>query len=125
MSNFDKVKEFNEAFDVPQSENIQRNILEENPTLVKRRLALINEETCELNEAIKQNDFTEVIDALADILYVVYGAGASFGINLDHAYDIVHKSNMSKLCKTEEEAKETVEWYKNEYNKEIEKWKKK
>ena len=72
VSNFDKVKEFNNAFDVPQSSVIQRNILEENPTLVKRRLDLINEETCELNEAIKQNNFTEVIDALADILYVVY-----------------------------------------------------
>ena len=56
--------------------------------------------------------FVETIDALADILYVVYGAGASFGIDLDKAFDIVHKSNMSKLCISEKEAIETVEWYK-------------
>ena len=57
----------------------------------------------------------ETIDALSDILYVVYGAGSSFGINLDVAFDMVHQSNMSKLCRNEEVAKMTVEWYKKEY----------
>ena len=54
---------------------------------------------------------TEVIDALGDILYVVYGAGVTFGINLDEAFRIVHESNMSKLCKNEKEAKESVAYY--------------
>jgi len=54
---------------------------------------------------------TEVIDALSDILYVVYGAGASFGIDLDETFDIVHKSNMSKSCKSEEQAIRSVENY--------------
>ena len=58
----------------------------------------------------------ETIDALADILYVVYGAGASFGIDLDKAFDIVHRSNMSKLCQTEEDAIETVRIYKEKYD---------
>ena len=65
-----------------------------------------------LNSGIKDKDFTEVIDALGDILYVVYGSGSSFGIDLDKAFDLIHKSNMTKLCKSEEEAIQTVEWYK-------------
>merc|ERR1712232_474376 len=58
-------------------------------------------------------DMVETVDALGDILYVVYGAGGAFGINLDQAFDLIHKSNMTKLCKTEDEAKETVQWYKD------------
>merc|ERR1719271_2167097 len=64
---------------------------------------------------MKDKDMVETVDALGDILYVVYGAGGAFGINLDQAFDLIHKSNMTKLCKTEEEAKETVEWYKKNY----------
>lgn len=79
---------------------------------MKLRLSLIEEEIKELEEAVEQNNFIEIIDALADILYVTYGAGCSFGINLDTSFDIVHSSNMTKLCKNENEAKETVEWYK-------------
>lgn len=111
MSNFKKVIDFNEAFGVTVNSTPHQTVFEDDKSLVKLRLSLINEEVKELNEAVDNKDFVETIDALADILYVVYGAGASFGIDLDKAFNIVHDSNMSKLCKTEEEAKETVEWY--------------
>ena len=111
MSNFEKVIEFNKSFGVPVFDTPQKTITEDDPKLTKLRLDLILEETKELQEAIMTHDFTEIVDALSDILYVVYGAGASFGIDLDKAFDIVHRSNMSKLCVTEDEAKETVQWY--------------
>lgn len=112
MSNFQKVVDFNNAFGVTVKDETHQTVFEDDQSLVKLRLGLVNEEVKELNEAVENHDFVETIDALADILYVVYGAGASFGIDLDKAFNIVHDSNMSKLCKTEEEAKETVEWYK-------------
>ncbi|AYV78335.1 MAG: phosphoribosyl-ATP pyrophosphohydrolase [Edafosvirus sp.] len=112
MTNFEKVVDFNKSFGVTIHETPQHNIFTNDPKLVKFRYDLIAEEVSELSDAIKQNNFVEVTDALSDILYVVYGAGASFGIDLDKAFDIVHRSNMSKLCQTEDEAKETVEWYK-------------
>ena len=220
MTNFTKVVDFNKSFGIPVSSVPLIHILKENPKLTNLRLSLIQEEVQELLDAFNQKDFVEVIDALTDILYVVYGAGASFGvnmdrefreyfielrgnmdnnlsnyqivkkytkdnldleipntiinlfttkmesssldnvyntrnrissytqyldksiqehnfiqavdclvrllhhtyslgillgINLDQSYQIVHSSNMSKLCKTEEKAQETVEWYlKNE-----------
>ena len=114
-TNFEKVIEFNDGFGVPVNNTVQKDIFEQNPDLVKLRLDLILEEVTELKEAIDTHDMTETIDALADILYVVYGAGASFGINLDKAFDIVHKSNMSKLCETEEDAIKTVLIYKENY----------
>ena len=61
------------------------------------RINLINEELEEFKEAIKNKDLKEVADALTDILYVTYGAGHSFGINLDNCFEEVQKSNMSKL----------------------------
>ena len=82
-----------------------------NEQLTSFRMALIDEEVEELREALINKDRVEVIDALSDILYVVYGAGKTFGIDLDKSFDIVHESNMSKFCKTEEEAKETVKYY--------------
>ena len=63
------------------------------------RISLINEELEEFKEAIKNNDLKEAIDALTDILYVTYGAGHAFGVNLDQCFDEVQKSNMSKLGK--------------------------
>jgi predicted HAD superfamily Cof-like phosphohydrolase len=114
-TNFEKVIDFNKSFGVPVEEKLNKTIFDTNAKLVEYRTSLINEEVGELNQAVKDKDMKETIDALADILYVVYGMGASLGIDLDRAYNIVHDSNMSKLCKTEEEAKETVEWYlKNE-----------
>ena len=114
-TNFQKVVEFNDGFGVPVSDSIQTNIFKENPNLVRLRLELISEEFKELIDATKEHDMVETIDALADILYVVYGAGASFGIDLNRAFDIVHRSNMSKLCMTEEDAIETVRIYKEKY----------
>ena len=61
------------------------------------RLSLIEEELNELKDAIQNNNLVEVADALTDILYVTYGAGHAFGINLDECFDEVQKSNMSKL----------------------------
>ena len=65
--------------------------------IVKLRQELIKEELDELNQAIKEKDIKEVADALTDILYVTYGAGHAFGIDLDQCFDEVQKSNMSKL----------------------------
>ena len=111
MSNFQKVVEFNKTFGVPVYDNIQSEVFTQQPELVKLRLELIREEVQELEEAVKNKDMAETIDALSDILYVVYGAGASFGINLDQTFDMVHTSNMSKTCNTEKEAIETMQWY--------------
>jgi len=116
MSNFDKVIEFNKSFNVPIFNSPQHNITKNNTKLTKLRLDLITEEVQELTDAIKQDNFIEIVDALADILYVVYGAGCSFGIDLDKAFDLVHQSNMSKLCKTKEIAIKTVQWYKTHNN---------
>jgi predicted HAD superfamily Cof-like phosphohydrolase len=65
--------------------------------IVQLRIDLIQEELNELKDAITSNDIIEVADALTDILYVTYGAGHSFGINLDKCFDEVQDSNMSKL----------------------------
>ena len=65
------------------------------------RISLINEELEEFKEAIKNNDLKEAIDALTDILYVTYGAGHAFGVNLDKCFDEVQRSNMSKLDNNE------------------------
>ena len=61
------------------------------------RINLINEELEELKDAIKNNDLKETIDALTDILYVTYGAGHAFGVDLDKCFEEVQNSNMSKL----------------------------
>jgi predicted HAD superfamily Cof-like phosphohydrolase len=115
LTNFQKVlNEFNVAFGVSNNSTPQLDLFDTNPELVKYRLSLINEEAKELNEAISNKDFIETIDALSDILYVVYGAYSAFGIDADKAFELVHRSNMSKLCLTEEEAKQTVESYKND-----------
>jgi len=98
------------VFDKPQMD-----IFDADPKTVDLRLKLIKEEVQELADAMREKDMVETIDALGDILYVVYGAGGALGLNLDRAFDLVHKSNMTKLCKTEEEAKETVEWYKKNF----------
>lgn len=203
LSSFRKVCDFNLTFGLPHYNSINSSLYKSNPKLINLRLSLIREEIGELNDAFNNNDFIEVIDALADILYVVYGAGSSFGIdldselqknniiwdtnltdyenylsrfqplegitrenfntydqlktnlatfdnylnsldnklnleleldicinelismialsykmgimmgiNLDRAFNIVHTSNMSKVCPTEEQAQKTVKWYK-------------
>lgn len=116
MSNFEKVRDFNLQFGVPSFDHPQLDIFTQNPQLIQLRMNLIREEMAELEEAVHNHDYTETIDALSDILYVVYGMGVSIGMNMDNAFDIVHCSNMSKLCKTEEEAQATVAWYTEQYS---------
>jgi hypothetical protein len=90
----------------------QLELLKNDDALRKLRLDLIDEEVKELHEACDNDDFVEVIDACGDILYVVFGMCATYGININEAFNIIHKSNMTKFCVSEEEAQETVEWYK-------------
>jgi len=114
-SNFRKVAEFHQCAGHPVNNSHQLSIFNDKPERVALRLKLILEEVHELEDAVKQKNFTEVIDALCDITYVVNGMGLEFGIDLDKAFDIVHRSNMTKFCKDENEAIETVEWYKKQY----------
>jgi len=93
MSNFEKVKNFMKTFG--QSVKNKAEFPEEK--VIKLRSDLIKEELAELEEAIKEKDLIEIADALTDILYVTYGAGTAFGIDLDKCFDEVHNSNMSKL----------------------------
>ena len=93
MSNFSSVKKFMETFgqEVKQTPSFPSEKIQE------LRIKLIEEEFLELKEAIKSKDIKEVADALTDILYVTYGAGHAFGIDLDGCFDEVQRSNMSKL----------------------------
>ena len=93
MTNFLKVKKFMHTF----GQNIKLSIGFPKKKIVELRVALIKEEFSELEVAIKQKNIIEVADALTDILYVTYGAGHAFGIDLDKCFDEVQKSNMSKL----------------------------
>merc|ERR1719335_1189131 len=116
VTNFEKVtEEFMKNFGQKVFDTPQMDIFDTSPQIVNLRLNLIKEEVKELAEAMKAKDMVETIDALGDILYVVYGAGGAFGVNLDKAFDLIHKSNMTKLCKTNPEAEETVRWYKKHY----------
>lgn len=111
-TNYNLVKEFHLRFEHLINTKSYLNVFDENPKLVDLRLKLIEEEFDELKDAVKNKNFVETADALTDLLYVIYGAGLSFGINLDETFKLVHESNMSKLCNTEQEAKETCDWYK-------------
>ena len=93
MSNFNKVKAFMNTY----GQDVKEKASFPDDTVVQLRVDLIEEELNELKEAIKNNDIVEVADALTDILYVTYGAGHSFGVNLDKCFDEVQRSNMSKL----------------------------
>ncbi len=83
---------------------------------IKFRMSLIEEEYKEIKQAIADKNFSEVIDGLADLLYVAQGMIATLGVTAE-AFDRVHKANMSKFCKTEQEAKDTVEEYKDRFAK--------
>ena len=93
MSNFGDVKIFMEKY---KQEIKAKPMFPENH-IVQLRYKLIKEELDELQKAFEQKDLVEVADALTDLLYVVYGAGHSFGINLDKCFEAVQESNMSKL----------------------------
>jgi NTP pyrophosphatase (non-canonical NTP hydrolase) len=113
MSNFEKVIDFNFQFGVLESKEIKTNfnIFEEKPFESEFCLKLIREEVAELEDAVSKKDYIETADALTDILYVVYGMGARLGINLDKTFEEVHINNMSKLCSSEEESIQTVNYY--------------
>ena len=93
MTNFEKVGLFMKTFG--QEVKIKASLSTEK--INELRISLINEELEEFKEAIKNNDLKEAADALTDILYVTYGAGHAFGINLDKCFEEVQQSNMSKL----------------------------
>ena len=95
MTNFEKVGLFMSTF----GQEVKKKSELSGEKINSLRLSLIQEELDELTKAIKENDVLEVADALTDILYVTYGAGHAFGINLDKCFDEVQKSNMSKLDK--------------------------
>ena len=93
MSNFNKVGIFMKTF----GQEVKDKPSFSTEKINKLRIDLIKEELDELSEAMKKNDLLEVADALTDILYVTYGAGHAFGINLDKCFEEVQNSNMSKL----------------------------
>ena len=93
MRNFKKVGIFMKTF----GQEVKTKAELSNDKINDLRISLINEELEELKKAINDNDILEVADALTDILYVTYGAGHAFGINLDECFNEVQQSNMSKL----------------------------
>ena len=93
MSNFEKVKTFMTTY----GQEVKESASFPDENIIKLRLKLIKEELEELEQALNDKNLLEVADALTDILYVTYGAGHSFGINLDACFDEVQRSNMSKL----------------------------
>ena len=93
MSNFDKVGTFMKTF----GQEVKTKPSFSSDKINKLRIDLIKEELEELTEAMQKKDLLEVADALTDILYVTYGAGHAFGINLDACFNEVQNSNMSKL----------------------------
>ena len=93
MSNFESVKKFMQAF----GQEVKEKAEFPKEKIINLRYDLIEEELIELKDAINKRDIKEVADALTDILYVTYGAGHAFGINLDKCFDEVQNSNMSKL----------------------------
>ena len=93
MSNFDSVRKFMLTF----GQEVKEKSGFPSDKIVKLRYDLIAEELAEFKEALEKKDLKEVADALTDILYVAYGAGHAFGIDLDKCFDEVQRSNMSKL----------------------------
>ena len=95
MSNFDSVRKFMKTF----GQEVKEKAEFPDDKITTLRYDLIKEELGELREALEKKDIKEVADALTDILYVTYGAGHAFGINLDKCFEEVQNSNMSKLGK--------------------------
>ena len=93
MTNFEKVKNFMQTF----GQEVKNKPSFSSEKINNLRYDLIKEELDELKEALDKKDLLEVADALTDILYVAYGAGHAFGINLDDCFEEVQQSNMSKL----------------------------
>ena len=93
MSNFDDVKTFMHAF----GQEVKVKASFPNEKIIKLRYELIHEELEEFKRAMEEKNLKEIADALTDILYVTYGAGHAYGIDLDKCFSEVQRSNMSKL----------------------------
>ena len=93
MTNFNSVKKFMQIF----GQEVKTKVEFPSDKIVKLRYDLIKEELDEFEQALKEKNLKEVADSLTDILYVTYGAGHAFGIDLDKCFDEVQNSNMSKL----------------------------
>lgn len=93
MTNYEKVKQFMEAF----GQEVPARATFPDEETMQLRLKLIAEEVSEFAESVQEEDLVNASKELADILYVVYGAGLAMGINLDQVFNDVHNSNMSKL----------------------------
>ena len=93
MTNFEMVKKFMKIF----GQKVKEKAEFQEKEIINLRYELIKEELEEFKEALEKKDLTEAADALTDILYVTYGAGHAFGINLDKCFKEVQNSNMSKL----------------------------
>ena len=93
MTNFEKVKKFMLTF----GQEVKTKASFPDKKIVNLRVDLIDEELKELKQAVQKHDIKEIADALTDILYVTYGAGHAFGIDLDKCFEEVQNSNMSKL----------------------------
>jgi len=116
-SNFEKVVNFNTQFGVMSGPMVpDAEILTKNPVLVERCMNLIREEMKELEAGVREKNMIEVVDGLGDILYVVYGMASRLGLDADYAFNLIHENNMSKLCVSEDQAKRTVQKYKDEYD---------
>ena len=95
MSNFESVRKFMKTF----GQEVKEKAEFPSDKITSLRYELIKEELAEFKDALEKKDIKEVADALTDILYVTYGAGHSFGIDLDKCFEEVQNSNMSKLGK--------------------------
>ena len=93
MTNFNSVKKFMEIF----GQEVKTKAEYPSEKIADLRYSLIKEELDEFKQALKDRDLKEIADALTDILYVTYGAGHAFGIDLDKCFEEVQRSNMSKL----------------------------
>ena len=93
MTNFESEKKFMEVF----GQEVKTKAEFPSDKIIKLRYDLIKEELDEFEQALKEKNLKEVADSLTDILYVTYGAGHAFGIDLDKCFDEVQRSNMSKL----------------------------
>jgi predicted HAD superfamily Cof-like phosphohydrolase len=111
MSFSDRVREFHEKFEADIRDTPYLELFN-NKKLLNLRMKLIKEEWEELQEAVVNKDIVEVLDAICDLHVVLSGFSVSCGFDEDKAFQLVHESNMSKLCDTEKQAQESVEWYK-------------
>lgn len=111
QTNFEKVAEYFSKFNYPRPEKLQK-LDTEMQRIATYCVSSIEDCFVELQKAVEEDNMGGVTDALANIAYEVYSMGQRLGIDLDRAFKIVHESNMSKLCISEEQAKETIEHYK-------------